>query len=113
MKKDISSNKQLDLAIIELKLKKDRDFLALKLQLEQSYEELRPSRIVKRIFVDLKEEPKLKESALKSVLVLAGGYLSKRLLIGKSNSFLKSIMGYLVQIGATKLISNKVLSNNK
>lgn len=113
MRKKISSNKQLDLAIIELKIQKDRDFQALKLQLAESYEEFKPSNIVKRVFVDLKEEPQVRDNVLQSVVSLAAGYLTKRLLIGKSNSFLKSVVGYVIQIGATKLISKKVVTNNK
>lgn len=113
MMKKVSSNEELDAAIIRLKAQKDRDFEVLKSQMSISYEELRPSKIVKRIIVDLKEEPEVKDNILGSVVSLATGYLTKRLLIGKSNSFLKSVMGYLVQIGATKIVSNKIITNNK
>ncbi|QHI34996.1 hypothetical protein IMCC3317_03420 [Kordia antarctica] len=113
MMKKISSNQELEQEIIKLKAQKAIHFRALKSQMSISYEELRPSRIIKRVFADIKEEPEIKDNVLKSLLSLAGGYLTKRILIGKSNSFLKSIMGYLVQIGATKLVSNKIITNNK
>ncbi|WP_430409344.1 hypothetical protein [Kordia sp.] len=113
MKKEISNINELEQSILKLKAQKENDFVALKSQMSHSYQELRPSRVVKRIFTDLKEEPKIKDNVLESVISLAAGYVSKRILIGKSNSFFKSVLGYLVQIGATKLISNTIITNNK
>lgn len=110
--KKITSNQELEEAIIKLKVQKAIELEELKLQMSISYEELRPSRIIKRVFVDIKEEPEIKDNVLKSLLSLATGYITKRVLVGKSNSFFKSIVGYLVQIGATKLISNKIITND-
>ena len=109
----MKNNRDLEQEILRLRTQKDNDFKALKSQMEYSYKELKPSRILKRVFVDLKEEPQIKNNVLESILSLAGGYFSKRLLIGKSSTFLKSVMGYLIQIGATKIISNKILTNEK
>ena len=88
----MDNNKALEKAILKLRAQKNNDFRALKSQLEYSYLELKPSRILKRVYIDIKSEPELKNNLLESVISLAGGYLSKRLLIGKSSSFIKSII---------------------
>lgn len=111
MGKKMNNSLALEQAILRLRVQKDIDYRALKSQMNYSYKELKPSRILKRVYVDIKSEPELKHNLLESVLSLAGGYLSKRLLIGKSSSFVKSIMGYLIQLGATKIISNKITTN--
>ncbi|WP_046755434.1 hypothetical protein [Kordia jejudonensis] len=113
MKKRIRNNIDLELAILELKTQKAIDYEALKSQMALSYEQLRPVNVVKRVYSDLKDEPKIKNNVLESVISIAVGYISKRVLIGKSNSFMKSMLGYLVQIGATKIVSNTITTDKK
>ncbi|TYP98178.1 hypothetical protein C7447_103348 [Tenacibaculum adriaticum] len=113
MKKNIKNSYDLEQAIVELKAKKDKDFNVLKSQLSNSYNNLKPANMLRQMLTGLSTEPKVKNGVLDFVLSLSGGYLSKRLLIGKSNSFLKSIIGYIVQMKATKIISNKITGDNK
>ncbi|EDP94765.1 hypothetical protein U8527_07585 [Kordia algicida OT-1] len=109
----VSNNRELEQAILKLKAQKEADMFELKSQISASMEELRPTRIIQRIADDLKNEPQVQNNVIQSTISLAVGYLTKRLLIGKSNSFFKSVLGYLVQIGATKIVSNKIITNNK
>lgn len=101
---------ELEQEILKLRAQKARNLEALKSDMSKAYEAFKPSSIANRIFVDLKEEPKLKNNTLQALTSLAVGYVSKRLIVGKSNTFLKSIMGYLVQIGATKIVSNQIIT---
>ena len=113
MRDKMNNSQALEQAILKLRVRKNNEFRVLKAQVDTSYLELKPSRILKRIYADIKSEPEIKNNVIESVLSLAGGYVSKRLLIGKSNSLIETIMGYLVQIGATKIISDKILTNEK
>src|SRR5690606_8041742 len=108
MKNYNNQNKILEDKIFQLELKRRNDLNILRSQLHITYEELRPSRLLKRTFADLKKEPEIKGDLLNSLLSLGGGYLSKRLLVGKSNGIIKSILGYAVQYFSTKIISNKI-----
>ena len=109
--KSIQNSTELEQEILKLRAQKRQDLEALKSEMSEAYEAFKPSNMAKRIFLDFKKEPKLKDNTLQALLSLAAGYLSKRILVGKSNTFFKSIMGYLVQIGATKIVSNKIITD--
>lgn len=108
MKNHKNQSQLLEERILALEHKKRLKTRELKSQLDTTYDEFRPSKLFNRAFKDLKEEPEVKENILESVLSLAGGYLSKRVLMGKSHSIFKSVLGYGVQYLATKLISKKI-----
>jgi hypothetical protein len=84
----------------------------LKTQLDVTCQALRPSRLItntlKETFTSIKNEPQIKGNLVEMLLSLGGGYLSKRLLVGKSTSTLKALFGYTVQFLTTKLISKKI-----
>ena len=108
MKNYKNQSQILEENILALELKRKIKARELRLELDNTYQELRPSRLFTRAYRDLKSEPAVKNNILETILSLTGGFLSKRLLIGKSNSIFKSLFGYGVQYLATKLISNKI-----
>lgn len=101
-------NQLLDTKIRELQLKRERDFQILKLQFETTTEELRPSRLLSRAINDVREEPQAKNNLFESLLSLGGGYFSKKILVGKSNSVFKNLIGYTIQYFTTKFISKNL-----
>lgn len=108
MKNYSKQSQLLDAKIIALESKQKMKTRELKTQLDITYQELRPSRILNRVLNDIKEEPQLKGNMLELALSLVGGYLSKKILVGKSNSIFKNFFGYGVQYLATKIISKKI-----
>lgn len=111
MKKHRNQNEKLDRAIAKLELQRDLKFVELKQQLSLTYESVKPINILNQSLVDFKESTEVKSNLLQSVLSIAGGYISKKLLVGKSHSTFKKIMGYVVQYGVTNFISKKVDPN--
>lgn len=111
MKTYKSQNEKLDRAIAELELQRTLKFLELKQQLNLTYESIKPINILKQSLVDFKESTDVKSNLFQSVISIAGGYFSKKLLVGKSHSTFKKIVGYIVQYGVTNFISKKVDSN--
>lgn len=105
-------NERLDLAIEELERRRNLQLEDIKLQLSVTYESAKPINLLKQGFQGFKESPEIKSSLFQSVVSLAGGYLSKKLLIGKTNTIFKSILGYALQYGVTNFISKKVDSNS-
>ena len=104
MKNYKNQSQILESKIIGLENKKRESFQALRTQFDITYEELRPSKIVLRALDDIKKEPKIKNNLIESFLGLAGGFVSKKILIGKSNSVFKNLFGYAVQYLTTKII---------
>ena len=54
--------------------------------------------------------PNLKTNLLSTVLSIAAGYASKKIAVGDTKSPMKEILGSLLQMGVTSIVSNK--SNN-
>ncbi len=108
MKSYRNQNQILEAKILALENKRRIKIEELKAQLEVTYQELRPSRLLNRALNDIKEEPEVRGNILESILSFAGGYLSKKILIGKSSSIIKNLLGYGVQYFATKIISKNI-----
>ncbi|MES2240046.1 MAG: hypothetical protein V4497_07275 [Bacteroidota bacterium] len=107
-----NQNTELDKAIARLELERDLKFEELKDQLAITYESVKPINLLKETLEDFKHSPDIKSNFLQSVVSIAGGYLSKKMVMGKSNSIFKKIMGYVLQYGLTNFISKKVNSNS-
>ncbi|WP_339889240.1 hypothetical protein [uncultured Flavobacterium sp.] len=112
MKSYRNQNEELDLAIDELVRQRNLKFDELKQQLALTYESVKPVNLLNQALVDFKESSEIKSNLLQSVVSIAGGYLSKKLLIGKSKSTFKKIAGYILQYGITNFISKNVDSNS-
>ena len=55
----IKNNRELEQAILKLKAQKEVEMFALKQQVSESLEELRPTRMIKRIANYFKNEPEV------------------------------------------------------
>ncbi|WP_338357028.1 hypothetical protein [Yeosuana marina] len=108
MKNYRNQNQILESKIINLENKRSENLKELKIQFDTSYQELRPSRLLIRALNDIKEEPKVKSNLFESLISLAGGYLSKQLLVGKSKSIIKNLLGFTLQYFTTKIISKNI-----
>lgn len=113
MKTYKNQNEQLDIAIELLEHKRDLKFYELKKQLAVTYESVKPINILNQTLTDFKESTEIKSNVLQSVISIAGGYASKKLFLGKTNSTFKKILGYVLQYGVTSFISKKVDTNSK
>jgi hypothetical protein len=112
MKTKINQSRVLEERILALENKQKAIALELKTQLDVTLQELKPSKLItntlKETFYKIKNEPQIKGNLIEVLLSLGGGYLSKKVLVGKSNSTIKSLLGYAVQFFTTKLISKKI-----
>ena len=98
----------LEQKISNLERKREENLLALKVQFQITYHELRPSRLLIRALNDIKEEPEIKGNLFESLISLTGGYISKKIWVGKSHSIVKNLFGYVVQYITTKIISKTI-----
>jgi hypothetical protein len=107
-----NQNTQLDEAIARLEMKREMKLDELKDQLNTTFQSMKPINLLKGTLEDLKHFPEVKSNVVQLITSLAGGYLSKKILVGKSHSFIKKTLGYLVQYGVTNFISKKVNTNS-
>lgn len=100
----------LEEAINYLENQKNKEFDELKVQLFKTSEHFRPINILSQTIKVLGESPVLKTNLFETLISVTGGYFSKKLILGKSNSFSKKILGYVIQYSATNFISKNVSS---
>lgn len=108
MKNYKNQSERLDDLIRDKEQKRSREFDEMRTQFRVVYNELKPANLLNQALIDIRETPYVKKNILESVVSIAGGYLSKKMIIGESNSFFKKIMGYVLQYGITHFISKKI-----
>jgi hypothetical protein len=108
MKTFKNQSERLDDLIQEIEEKRNHDLNQMRSQFHLVYNELKPVNLLNQALVDIRETPYVRRNLLESVVSIAGGYLSKRMIMGESNSFFKKILGYGLQYGMTYFISKKI-----
>ncbi len=108
MKSYTKPRERLDAAKILLQNRRQHQLIELQQQAADTFEYVKPVNLVTRFVSSLKKEPKVRGSLKDTFISVGLGYLSKRLVVGKSNSMLKTLAGYAVQLIATKLVAKKM-----
>jgi hypothetical protein len=101
-------NTLLDLknCIQQLEAQQSKDWNALKEEALVAYENLTPMNILKATFQKTVASPNLKNTLINAALSIGAGYLSKTLLVGNSDSPTKKVLGTLMQLGVSTVVSN-------
>ena len=105
MKKKIYNTEDLKDAIAELERKRDIEEAALKYEFRETYESFKPANILKNTLAEVSTSPTFRHNLFKVVLGLGAGYLSQKLVIGRSAGLLKRIAGTALQFGVTALVA--------
>ena len=105
--KKIYNSQDLKNAILELERKKDVDELELKEQLSKTYETYKPANILKNTMEEVSASPKFRHNLLNVAIGLGAGYLSNKLVVGRSAGIVKRVLGTALQFGVTTLVAKK------
>ena len=103
--KKFNKNVLLDQKIAELSNKRELELLELKDQFNVVIDSVKPINIVKQTFSSLYNSPEKKLNILEVATSFAGGYISKKLLFGRSSSIVKNLLGNVFQYGVTTVIN--------
>lgn len=99
------TSESLKEAIKALEIKQVENEKQLRLQLLNVYENLKPINILKNIARDVANTDSLKNDVTNTLASLVSGFISKKIIVGKSkNPFLK-LIGIGIQLGMTTLVS--------
>lgn len=104
MMETITNATELKKAIQLLEIKQKEEGLLLKEQCKTTYDSLRPINLIKNTLKDL-VTPDLKSNLLDSTLSLAAGYVSKKAVIGSTHNPIKQLLGTVLQMGVTSIVS--------
>ena len=108
MKSTRDRKAKLHHAIMLLQLKQEDDYELLKHEIRVTADYLNPANMISRTFSSLKQDTKVRGNLKETLVSIAIGFATKRLMIGKTNSFVKAIIGYFIQHTTSKLVKNKM-----
>ncbi len=100
----------LSLAILMLEKKRELYFQVLKNNLENSYKSLQPVNLVKSGIKELVGSPEVKQGIFSNLVGLAGGFITKQMIIGPAAGMIRNSIGTVLQIIMTNLVSRKTAS---
>ncbi len=103
--KKITSILELKESILLLEIRQVQEGQLLKEQFKITYENLRPVNLIKNKFYELATTPNLKGDLLDAALSLVAGYLSRKIAVGATNNPLKQLLGTLLQMDVTSIVS--------
>lgn len=104
---NITSRDELKNAIQLLEAEQAAKGQLLKDQVFTIYESLKPLNLIKNTLKDLSSSPYLIENIAGSVVGIATGYLSRRIVVGASANIFRKVFGTILQFGITNLVAKK------
>lgn len=97
----------LEKQIALLKQKRDTDLLALKYQLHETGQSLKPANLVKSVVQDVATNDHVRSLFKKAMFGLIVGLIAKRVMTRKKNKTPMNLMGTLMKLGINLLVSNR------
>ena len=107
---NITTTDELKNAIQILEVEQTVKGQLLKEQLYDTYDSLKTVSLIKGTLKEVVSSPFMIDNILGTVLGLATGYYSKKILIGTSGNILRKIFGSMFQFGVTKVVAQPVNS---
>lgn len=101
----IDKSEKLDKAIAILEAKQKKEFIELKSQAQQFTDSLKPKNLINQSIQSFLPSSEEKKDMLKSLAILALGYVSKKVFLNSSHSssWLKKGIDYAVQFFSKKV----------
>ncbi|WP_026729065.1 hypothetical protein [Flavobacterium denitrificans] len=96
---------QLNQRIKLLEDRQDAEWCSIKDEIDEIKENLKPLNLIRNTVEEINETVGFKSHIAQSAISIGIGYLAKRFIVGKSDSFFKGILGSIVQLVITNLVS--------
>jgi hypothetical protein len=88
-----------------LKRKQQHELVLVKEQLHHVYESLKPINIIKNTLHDVSVSSEVKNDIVDNAVSLTAGYISKRVVVGKSHNPFRKFVGGIAQFAITAFLS--------
>jgi len=103
----ITSGKELKSAIQLMEAEQAIKGQLFKEQVFTTYESLKPINLIKSTLKDLSSSPYMIENIAGSVVGIATGYVSKKIVVGASANIFRKLFGTILQFGITNLVAQR------
>ncbi|OXA78267.1 hypothetical protein SAMN05444397_101206 [Flavobacterium aquidurense] len=95
----------LDQKIRQLEAQQDAEWIAIKDEIDEIKENLKPLNLIRNTVEEINETVGFKSDLAQSAISIGIGFLAKKLVIGKTDSVFKNILGSLLQLAVTTIVS--------
>ena len=106
-----SHSENIKQSIALLTIRKQQEWEAIKDEISEFKEQLKPINLIKSAVGEVKENLGDKNDILKTAFSVGVGYLTSKLIVGKSDSKIKKFISSLVLMGVTKFIDKTPILN--
>src|SRR4051812_18027026 len=96
--KPITTSADLKTAIQQLELEQKNNFLAIKEELARIQEDLKLTNIIKNTFKKVVDVPDLKADIINAAIGLAGGIMTKKLIVGKAHNPISKLLSVVMEM---------------
>jgi hypothetical protein len=96
-----------------LEERQDTEWCAIKDHIEDVKENLKPLNLIRNTVEEINETVGFKSHLAQSAISIGIGYLAKRFIVGKGDSMFKGILGSIVQLIVTNLVSKPSESSHE
>ncbi len=103
--KKITTTIELRDEIALLKLYQKENGIALREEFMLVYESIKPVNLIKNTVQELTSAPDFKGNLLNTTIGLGAGFLSKKIVVGATHNPLKQLLGTLLQVAITSVVS--------
>lgn len=100
-----SNSQNLNLAISHLENRKHEEWMEIKDQINKLQDNLKPLTIVKTVIDEFKDALGAKNNILKTLFSFGVGYLSSKVVVGKTQSKFKNFLGSLLMLSVSKFVN--------
>lgn len=104
---------QLNQRIQLLENRQDQEWCAIKDHIDDIKENLKPINLIRNTVEEINETVGFKSHLAQSAISIGIGYLAKRFIVGKSDSMFKGILGSIVQLIITNIVSKPQESSSE
>src|SRR6187431_1877008 len=85
--------------------KHDYELKAIKDQFHLAYESLKPINLIKNVVHEVSASPEIKNDLVSNVIGFGTGFISKKLLLDKSQNPVKRVLGTALQFAVANLVA--------
>ncbi len=103
-----SHMRTLENRILQLEKQQAQQMAELKISGSNIVQSFTPANMLKSAFQDIKSTPGLRATALDTAIGIGTGFISRKLMMGRSNSIFRKIAGNAVQFLVTNLVRKKI-----
>jgi hypothetical protein len=94
-------------AIFELEIKQKEQGQIIKEKFHAIKENLKPANIIRNTFDEVASSPKLRSNLMGALVGLGAAYFSRKLVVGRSASILRKVLGGALQLGISAFVARK------